>query len=145
MIAIWMSPPFNVQSGLPAWGESWQNRETMGRNPKRRLIHLSPAKLRLLRVFEIDRLVRTGHHPNATTLAPVLEVHPRTVHRDIEFLREVLGAPIEYDHLRRGWRYTEPEFSLANHELPEAEREALESARHYLAKLVASSLGHDVD
>lgn len=117
----------------------------MGKKPKGKLIHLSPAKLRLLRIFEIDRHVRAGRHPNATTLAVVLEIHPRTVHRDIEFLRNVLGAPIEYDPLHRGWRYTEPDFSLANLELPEPEREALESARLYLAKLVASSLGEDVD
>jgi len=108
-------------------------------------MNVSPRRLRLLRLYEIDRQVLTGSHPNATDLAAVLGVHPRTVQRDIEFLRDELGAPIEYDPLRRGWRYTEPDFSLQSMELPAVEREALDAVQRTLARLVASSLGEDVE
>ncbi len=64
------------------------------------------------RMLEIDRLLRTNRYPNATTFSQRFEVSPRTVHRDIEYMRDQLKAPIEFDKKRNGYFYTEKNYSL---------------------------------
>ena len=50
----------------------------------------------LRRLLALDRLIRAGKHPNARTVAAELEVSRRTVLRDVEFLRDSFGGPVEY-------------------------------------------------
>ena len=50
----------------------------------------------LRRIMAIDQMIRSGEYPNATTAARQLEVHPRTIHRDLEFLRDSLRMPLEF-------------------------------------------------
>jgi predicted DNA-binding transcriptional regulator YafY len=45
----------------------------------------------------IDQALRAGDWPNARTLGLRLEVNPRTIRRDITYLRDQLGAPVEFD------------------------------------------------
>jgi hypothetical protein len=40
---------------------------------------------------------------NAVKLAAKLETSPKTIHRDLDFMRERLGMPIEYDRHRWGY------------------------------------------
>ncbi|MBN2352625.1 MAG: WYL domain-containing transcriptional regulator [Spirochaetales bacterium] len=70
------------------------------------------AKVQYWRIFKIDELIRSGHCPDSARLARELEVNPRTIKRDIEYLRLYFGAPVEYDAARKGYRYTEPGFHL---------------------------------
>lgn len=60
----------------------------------------------MLRIVEFDRLVRSGGLPNCTTFAVDYEVSERTVARDIEYIRDCLSAPLEYDSDRRGYYYS---------------------------------------
>ena len=76
------------------------------------------------RLYEIDRLISQGYYPNCSYLAEHLEVHRRTVERDIERLRDLFAAPIHYDRKKRGYCYTEP-FSLPPVRLREGEAIAL--------------------
>ncbi|MGB9880990.1 MAG: helix-turn-helix transcriptional regulator [Anaerolineae bacterium] len=76
------------------------------------------------RLFEIHRLISQGTYPNCAYLSQRLEVHRRTVERDIERLRDLFCAPIEYDPKRRGYYYTET-FSLPMMRLREGEAIAL--------------------
>ena len=69
----------------------------------------------------IDQKIRSGHRPNASTLARDLELSVRTVNRKIEFMRDVLEAPIEYDSSRKGYYYSEPNWSLPNIRITEGE------------------------
>ncbi len=46
--------------------------------------------------------------PNCRKLAAELEVPSKTIQRDIEFMRDGLGLPIENDQLHFGFVYTEP-------------------------------------
>lgn len=46
--------------------------------------------------------------PNCSSIAKVFEVTPKTIQRDIEFMRDRLNYPIEWDGERRGYRYTGP-------------------------------------
>jgi predicted DNA-binding transcriptional regulator YafY len=56
--------------------------------------------------------IRDGRTPNASTLARTLEVTPRTIQRDLDYLRDQLGAPIEYDRKRHGYFATDPSYQL---------------------------------
>jgi hypothetical protein len=49
-----------------------------------------PAVLGIARIHEE---IRRGGWPNASTLARLLEVNARTIHRDLDCLRDQLGAP----------------------------------------------------
>jgi proteasome accessory factor B len=79
----------------------------------------------LARILAIDQSVRAGDWPNARTLARQLEVSPRTIRRDITYLRDQLRAPIEFDPSRNGYYYAEPSFRLPHFQVTEGELMAL--------------------
>src|ERR1700744_2970403 len=58
-------------------------------------------------MLRIHQAIQAGKFPNASTLARELEVSTKSIHRDIEFMRDRLELPIEYDGSRFGYRYTE--------------------------------------
>lgn len=55
--------------------------------------------------------VQANGFPNSTLLCERFEISLSQAKRDIRYLRETLGAPLEYDPLHRGYTYREP-FSL---------------------------------
>lgn len=81
---------------------------TAARPPLRRLLHLH------------DR-IRAGTYPNARQLSAELEVHERTIYRDLDFLRDEFHAPLEFCRRRNGFYYREPTYSLPMFELTEGE------------------------
>jgi proteasome accessory factor B len=46
-------------------------------------------------------------YPNCSKLARTLEVSTKTIQRDIDYMRDQLGHPIDYDPGRHGYYYTE--------------------------------------
>ena len=78
-------------------------------------------KVRTNRLLMIDRLIREGTYPNTETLAAKVEVTARTIQRDIEYMRDMYGAPIEYNPARRGFYYSEPNFYLKSVPITEGE------------------------
>jgi len=86
--------------------------------------HLPYDRTAALRIIELHREIARGGYPNIRQLAERFEVSERTIKRDIEGLRDRLGAPIEYDRLRRGYFYRE-RFKLPPLELTEGEVIAL--------------------
>lgn len=79
----------------------------------------------LFRLHKIDQLIRQKTYPNVPVLSRYLEVSTRTIERDLEFLRDRLGAPLKYDPKRRGYFYTHDGFSLPRLKLTEGELVAL--------------------
>ncbi len=79
----------------------------------------------ILRFAHIDRRVREDPPPTAPQLAAELEVTPRTIYRDVDYLRVHLGAPIHFDPTRGGYRYTESTFRLPPFTMSEGEIVAL--------------------
>jgi proteasome accessory factor B len=73
------------------------------------------------RLLFIDEKVRSGSYPNAATIAEEYEVAQRTILRDIEYMRDMLGAPIEYDNSRRGYFYLEKNFFLPALDMSESD------------------------
>ena len=59
----------------------------------------------LERMLRIHQAINSGKLPNATTLAAELEVSTKSIQRDIEFMRDRLELPIEYEVARHGYRY----------------------------------------
>ncbi len=68
-----------------------------------------PAYRRMIR---IDQRIREKKYPNCSAIAREFEVNPKTIARDIEFMRDQLHAPIEFDKRKNGYYYTEPNFFL---------------------------------
>jgi predicted DNA-binding transcriptional regulator YafY len=66
----------------------------------------------LPRIYFIDKEIASGNYPNTKTLARDYETSIPTISRDIEFMRDMLDAPIEYDHQHRGYYYTKATFRL---------------------------------
>lgn len=88
------------------------------------------------RIYHIHEAVSEGRLPNCSSLAKELEVTPKTVQRDITFMRDRLGLPLEYDDPSHGYRYTEdvstfPVFEVGAEELAGLflARQAIESVR----------------
>jgi predicted DNA-binding transcriptional regulator YafY len=50
----------------------------------------------LSRIYFIDREIAAGKYPNVHDLAGEYEVGTATIYRDIEYMRYILNAPIEY-------------------------------------------------
>jgi hypothetical protein len=72
----------------------------------------SLPKRALPRIYKIDATTIYGKYPNSDDLARMYETCISTISRDIEFMRDQLGAPIEYDALNRGYYFTEKAFLL---------------------------------
>jgi proteasome accessory factor B len=53
----------------------------------------------------LHELIKGGMFPNAVTMAKEMSVTDRTVKRDIEYMRDIHGAPIGYDELKHGYYY----------------------------------------
>ena len=66
------------------------------------------------RIFYVDREIREGRGAMIADVAERFEVSERQVKRDIEYMRDRLGAPIEWDAKRRRYLYREPWESLAS-------------------------------
>jgi len=59
------------------------------------------------RLLQIHAKIKSGCYPNSKQLAYDLETSEPTINRDIEYLRDTRGAPIEYDYVKRGYFYSE--------------------------------------
>ena len=57
-------------------------------------------------MLRIHQTLQGGSYPNATTLAHEIEVSTKTIQRDLEFMRDRLNLPIQYDASRNGYHYT---------------------------------------
>ena len=64
-----------------------------------------PPFLRMLRIHE---LLSADRRPNCSVLAREFEVSAKTVQRDVDFMRDQLMLPIEYDSRGHGFFYSRP-------------------------------------
>ncbi len=76
-------------------------------------------------MLKIHQAIQTGKFPNATQLAAELEVSTKTIQRDIEFMRDRLELPIEYDGAKFGYHYTEKVSAFPTMQITEGELFAL--------------------
>ena len=86
-------------------------------------------------MLRIHQALQGGAYPNAATLARALEVSTKSIHRDLEFMRDRLGLPLEYDASRFGYFYTQEVGAFPTLQISEGELFALlvaeKAARQY--------------
>jgi proteasome accessory factor B len=76
-------------------------------------------------MMQIHAVLQQGGYPNCSTLARRLEVSTKTVQRDLEFMRDRLNLPLEFDAPHNGYRYTEDVESFPTLQITEGELFAL--------------------
>ncbi|NLX20626.1 MAG: WYL domain-containing protein [Phycisphaerae bacterium] len=86
----------------------------------------------LARIFRIDKELRSGRPVTCARLAADLEVNVRTVRRDINFMRDRQGAPIEFDSRANTYRYTDLQYVLPMVRLSEGELLYLLTAEQFV-------------
>lgn len=59
----------------------------------------------MYRIQVIHEALKEGGFPNCRSLAERLEVTDKTIQRDISFMRDELGVPLEYDRKMHGYTY----------------------------------------
>src|SRR5215467_13209510 len=90
-------------------------------------------------MLHIHQTIQSGKHPTAASLALELEVSTKSVHRDLEFMRDRLGLPLEWDHSRFGYRYTEEVNAFPTMQITEGELLALVVAEKALQQYRGTS------
>ena len=85
------------------------------------------------------RPLQSGKFPNASTLAREIEVATKTIHRDIEFMRDRLNLPIEFDSAKNGYYYTEEVSAFPTMQITEGELFALVVAEKALQQYRGTS------
>lgn len=78
---------------------------------------LRRAMTKTARVYKIEMLIRNRGHVSFQTLLDELEISAATLKRDLEYLKDRLGAPIVYDRFLNGYKFGE-EYRGQKHELP---------------------------
>ena len=73
------------------------------------------------RLVFIDQQISAGSYPNCSRLSEGWEVSAKTIQRDIDYLRDELGAPIEYSPMQRGYYYKEQSWRLPAIQLSEGD------------------------
>ena len=94
------------------------------------------------RMLKIHQLIKSGKLPNATGIAARLEVSVRSVMRDLDFMRERLGLPLEYNASKHGFYYTQEVEAFPTLQITEGELFALlvaeKALQHTAARILKS-------
>ena len=76
-------------------------------------------------MLRIHQAIQSGRHPTAVSLSRELEVSSKSIHRDLEFMRDRMELPLEYDSLHNGYHYTEEVGNFPTLQISEGELFAL--------------------
>ena len=79
----------------------------------------------LERMLRIHQAIQSKTYPNASRLAAELEVSAKSIHRDLEFMRDRLELPLEFNRGRLGYFYTEEVNAFPTVQITEGELFAL--------------------
>jgi len=90
-------------------------------------------------MLRIHQALHSGTYPNARTLARQLEVSTKSIHRDLEFMRDRLELPIQYDARQFGFYYTEHVKAFPTLQITEGEIFALVVAEKALQQYRGTS------
>lgn len=101
-------------------------------------------KLIYERYIWFDAEARAGKYPNASKLAARFELSVKTAQRDIVFMKDRLGCPLDYDVNKKGFYYKDGKFALPLTHLSEKEVIALLFARTLLRDFSSPSLENEI-
>lgn len=104
-----------------------------------------PQYYRIKRILEMIRgPSAAGRYPSASDFAKELEVSWRTAIRDLDYLRDEEGAPIEYDASMKGYYLADVTWTLRPVELNRNEVFAFSIARKLLDRFRGTALELDM-
>jgi predicted DNA-binding transcriptional regulator YafY len=75
----------------------------MKKSPAER--HSRPPVRRMIRIHDA---IQSGRYPNCAEMAVEMEVSHKTAKRDVEFMRDEMCLPIEFEPHRKGYYYSKP-------------------------------------
>src|SRR5439155_20115962 len=84
--------------------------------------HSRPPLARMLRIHQA---LQSRKYPNASSLAAELQVSSKSIHRDLEFMRDRLQLPLEWDGSKFGYYYTQEVNAFPTMQITEGELFAL--------------------
>jgi predicted DNA-binding transcriptional regulator YafY len=99
-----------ASAGAGASADTFGDAQPMSESPRRKMTKTA-------RVYKIEMLIRNRGHVSFQAMLDELEVSPATLKRDLDYLKDQLGAPIEYDRFLNGYKFGQ-EFRGQKHELP---------------------------
>ena len=99
-------------------------------------LHTRPPLERMLRIHQA---IQEGKYPTAASLAATLDVSTKSIHRDLEFMRDRLQLPLEWDPRRFGYYYTETVNAFPTVQITEGELFALVVAEKALQQYRGTS------
>ena len=88
------------------------------------------------RLYRMVKMLSDGGYPNCTKFCAEFEVDRRTVLRDVEYLRDRMRVPIDFDRSRNGYYLTEPIENFPLIEIQESDLVLL-----FVAQRVAAQCG----
>jgi len=91
-----------------------------------------------------DDRVRSKKYPNATSVAEQFEISSKTAQRDIDFMRDRLLCPLDYDSSQKGYYYDDETFSLPMVYLSSGELSSLLIARKMLQDISGGYIGEEI-
>ena len=94
-----------------------------------------------IRIAKIDNLIKSKKYPNCQYMAQEYEVSERTILRDIEALKDSLGAPVKYSKAKNGYYYEDDSFSLPDIKMTEGELIAVFLGAELLKKFKGTPFG----
>ena len=80
----------------------------------------------------IHQLLQSDKYPNCTRLGKDLEVSAKTIQRDLDYMRDQMQLPIDYDAVRHGYFYRHPVSAFPSFVASEGELLALVVAQKAL-------------
>jgi len=98
--------------------------------------HARPPLERMLRIHQA---LQAGGFPNASKLAREIEVSTKTIHRDLEFMRDRLNLPLAFDGRHNGYHYQGEVRSFPTMQITEGEIFALVVAEKALQQYRGTS------
>lgn len=98
------------------------------------------SKIHWERLLLIHQRIKSGSCPSASALAAELEASRRTILRDIQFIKDRLRLPVQYDPLRYGFFYNGPADDLPLPPLSEADLFSLLIAHKAIAQYLGTPL-----
>ncbi len=79
----------------------------------------------LERMLKIHQAIQSGTYPTADFLAQELEVSAKSIYRDLDFMRDRLRLPIDFDRRSHGFCYTQEVKAFPTMQITEGELFAL--------------------
>lgn len=83
------------------------------------------SKNHLERILFIDSCIRQGSFPSKSVFVNKFEVSAKTIERDLQYMRDRLGAPLGFDRIKRGYFYSSKSYFLPSTVMSEGELFAL--------------------